>query len=204
MDLIEGDDGRLRCAWGADPPDYPSYHDREWGFGATDDATLFEKLVLEGFQSGLSWLTILRKRDAFRDAFSGFEPALVARYDERDVTRLLGDRGIVRHEGKIRSAIGNAARALELAEAHGGLAAYFWRFADPPGSPPPSEPTATSETSTRLAAELKRMGWRFVGPTTVYAFMQAMGLVNDHLAGCSARDAAEASRTKALRRALDR
>lgn len=204
METIEGEDGRLRCGWGAEPPDYVDYHDREWGFGETEDALLFEKLVLEGFQSGLSWLTILRKRDAFREVFAGFDPATVASFGEEDVARLLSDARIVRHEGKIRSAVNNATRALELIDAEGGLAPYLWRFADPPGSPPPSDVPSTTETSTRLAAELRRRGWTYVGPTTAYAFMQAMGLVNDHLADCWVRETAEASRERALGRALGR
>lgn len=191
--LVIGDDGRRRCAWGVHPAEYAAYHDDEWGRGVLDDHRLFEKLCLEGFQSGLSWLTILRKRDAFRRAFAGFDPGLVAAFGEEDVTRLLGDAGIVRHQGKIRSAIGNAARALDLIGEHGSLAGYFWahaRFDDPP----PVEIPASTERSTAISKDLKRRGWTFVGPTTVYAFMQAMGLVNDHLDGCWVRDAAEIDR----------
>lgn len=179
-------------------PDYVSYHDTEWGIGVTNDVRLFEKLCLEGFQSGLSWLTILRKRDNFRAAFAGFEPEVVARFGERDVKRLLADAGIVRHEGKIRSTINNAARAVELIDAHGSLAAFFWphaTFADTA----PVEIPALTETSTMLSKQLKKLGWSFVGPTTMYAFMQAMGLVNDHIDGCCVRDEAERSRRAAAR-----
>ena len=196
MELVEGGDGRLRCSWGAGADDYAAYHDGEWGFGVTDDARLFEKICLEGFQSGLSWLTILRKRENFRSAFAGFVPATVAAFGERDVERLLGDAGIVRHQGKIRSTINNAQRATEMIQAHGSIAAFFWPHADFT-SPPPADVPATTELSTRLSKELKRLGWSFVGPTTMYAFMQAMGLVNDHLAGCVARDRAEAARREA-------
>jgi DNA-3-methyladenine glycosylase I len=193
VELVVGDDGRSRCGWGASPAEYVAYHDTEWGFGVSDDRRLFEKLCLEGFQSGLSWLTILRKRDAFRAAFENFDPAAVARFDEGDVERLLADAGIVRHAGKIRSAIRNAGRALDVAAEFGSLAGYFWPHAtvDPA---PPTELVATTPRSTELARDLKRRGFSFVGPTTVHAFMQAMGLVNDHLAGCWVRDDAERSR----------
>lgn len=194
-----GDDGIARCWWGTSTPDYAAYHDTEWGFGTIDDHRLFEKLCLEGFQSGLSWLTILRKRENFRAAFAGFDPVAVAEFDEGDVERLLGDAGIVRHEGKIRSTINNARRALEMIDEHGSLAAFFWQHADF-DRPAPRAIEATTPTSTALSKQLKRLGWTFVGPTTVYAFMQAMGLVNDHLDGCSAREAAEASRRTAARR----
>jgi DNA-3-methyladenine glycosylase I len=196
MELVIADDGRPRCSWGASTPDYAEYHDTEWGFGVTSDVRLFEKICLEGFQSGLSWLTILRKRENFRAAFAGFDPARVAEFDEGDVERLLGDAGIVRHQGKIRSTINNAQRALELIDEHGSLAAYFWPHADFE-SGPPGEVPAITDTSTQLSKSLKRHGWSFVGPTTMYAFMQAMGLVNDHLEGCCARDEAEASRRAA-------
>ena len=163
----------------------------------TDDHLLFEKLCLEGFQSGLSWLTILRKRDNFRSAFASFDPAAVAAFGERDVGRLLGDAGIVRHGGKIRSAINNGARALELIEEFGSLASYFWPHAT--FGPPPDEIPSTSPTSVTLSKDLKKRGWSFVGPTTVYAFMQAVGLVNDHVEGCWVRERAERSRRKAHR-----
>ena len=196
MTTVTGDDGDDRCWWGSEPEIYRTYHDTEWGFGVTDDHRLFEKLCLEGFQSGLSWLTILRKRPGFREAFAGFDPIKVAAFGEDDVARLLADASIVRHQGKIRSTINNAGRALELIQEEGSLASFFWKWADL-ASPPPNDIPATTEASTRLAKELKKRGWSFVGPTTVYAFMQAMGLVNDHLAGCHAREAAEASRRKA-------
>ncbi len=200
--LAPGPDGKLRCFWGVSAPDYVDYHDREWGFPVTDDRRLFEKICLEGFQSGLSWLTILRKREAFRAAFANFEPAKVARFGARDVTRLLGNAGIIRHRGKIESTINNAARALEVIDERGSLSAYVWSFV-PAANERPRKVTraalrklATSPTSIALAKDLKRRGWTFVGPTTVYAFMQAMGLVDDHLEGCAIRPAAEAARRK--------
>ena len=192
MEVVIGDDKRARCAWGASTADYIEYHDREWGFGVTDDHRLFEKLCLEGFQSGLSWLTILRKRDNFRAAFASFDPDAVAGFRERDVKRLLNDAGIVRHGGKIRSAINNAQRAVELADEFGSLAAYFWRHAEFGPAPQSIEPTTPAATS--LAKDLKKRGWSFVGPTTVYAFMQAMGLVNDHVVGCASRVACQRER----------
>lgn len=191
--VISGPDGLARCAWGASPEVYVDYHDTEWGFPQAGDARLFEKLVLEGFQAGLSWLTILRKRPAFREAFAGFEPSKVATFDEDDIARLLADASIVRHEGKIRSAINNAERAEEMIESEGALRLYFW----PHGVASERSPTqipAKTETSIALARDLKRRGWTFVGPTTVYAFMQAIGLVNDHVAGCWVREDCEARR----------
>jgi DNA-3-methyladenine glycosylase I len=176
--LIEGDDGVTRCSWGDAPPIYRVYHDTEWGFPVDDDRRLFEKLCLEGFQAGLSWLTILRKRDNFRAAFAGFDFERVARFGKRDVERLLGDAGIIRHRGKIEATVNNARRAVELVGSEGSLASYVWRF----------EPEADG---TALSKDLKRRGWRFVGPTTVYAFMQAMGLVNDHIDGCAIRPAVQ-------------
>jgi DNA-3-methyladenine glycosylase I len=199
MELVTGDDGTERCAWGTSAPDYVAYHDSEWGFGVTDDVRLFEKICLEGFQSGLSWLTILRKREGFRAAFAGFDPEAVARFGERDVQRLLGDASIVRHQGKIRSTINNAARAVELIEQHGSLAGFFWPHATFTDEAPVEIPALTP-TSTALSKELKRRGWTFVGPTTMYAFMQAMGLVNDHVAGCGVREAAEMARRDAAGR----
>jgi len=201
MHIVDIPDGQPRCWWGAEPEIYRLYHDLEWGRPVTDDRRLFEKISLEGFQAGLSWLTILRKRENFRDAFSGFEPSLVASYDEEDVTRLLSDAGIVRHEGKIRSVINNAARAAELIADRGSLTAYFWGWADPVETPPSAEIQSTTPVSTALSKDLKRRGWSFVGPTTVYAFMQAMGLVNDHLEGCHVRDECAVARRQAL--ALD-
>jgi DNA-3-methyladenine glycosylase I len=187
MAVVRGEDGVARCAWGDSAPDYRSYHDEEWGRPVTDDVRLFEKLCLEGFQSGLSWLTILRKREAFRAAFAGFDFHRVAGFDERDVERLLGDAGIIRHRGKIEATINNAGRAVEMVEAEGSIAAFVWAYE--PGTTRAGLESETAE-SRALAKELKRRGWRFVGPTTVYAFMQAMGLVNDHLDGCDAREPA--------------
>lgn len=192
-----------RCFWVAEAaPDYVAYHDTEWGVPVGDDRRLFEKLVLEGFQSGLSWLTILRKREHFREAFAGFDFAQVARFGARDVTRLLGNAGIVRHRGKIEAAIANARACCDLVAAEGSLAAYVWRF-EPPASERPARLTEavlrampTSPTSTALAKDLKRRGWRFVGPTTVYAFMQAMGLVNDHQHDCATRAVVAAARRR--------
>ena len=176
--LTRGDDGVVRCSWGDSTPDYRVYHDEEWGRPVGDDVRLFEKLCLEGFQSGLSWLTILRKRENFRAAFAGFDFHTVARYDHTDVERLLQDAGIIRHRGKIEATINNAQRAVELTGDEGSLARFVWSYDDPK----------------TLAKDLKKRGWRFVGPTTVYAFMQAMGLVNDHLEGCDAREPCERER----------
>jgi DNA-3-methyladenine glycosylase I len=183
--IVVGEDGTARCSWAGSAPEYQGYHDTEWGFPVADDVRLFEKLSLEGFQAGLSWLTILRKREAFRRAFAGFQFERVARFDEADVARLLADAGIVRHRGKIEAVINNAARALELVDEEGSLAHYVWRF-EPEAASARPHLAATAE-SRALARDLKRRGWRFVGPTTVYAFMQAMGLVNDHLDGCDIR-----------------
>lgn len=203
--IVQGPDGTKRCWWGAAPPIYCDYHDHEWGMPVDDDHRLFEKLCLEGFQSGLSWLTILRKRDAFRRAFRGFEFNRIARLPARSVERLVKDVTIVRHRGKIESVINNARRAQELVDEHGSLAAYFWGF-EPPRSARPAhidKPTlmtlAKTPESTALSKDLKRRGWTYVGPTTVYAFMQAMGLVNDHLEGCAARVRVEKAR-RAFRR----
>ncbi|MHC4822076.1 MAG: DNA-3-methyladenine glycosylase I [Planctomycetota bacterium] len=190
-----------RCFWApTDKPDYLAYHDAGWGYPVDDDRRLFEKLCLEGFQSGLSWLTILRKRENFRAAFAGFDFERVARYGEKDVERLLQDAGIVRHRGKIEATINNAARACEMVEAEGSLAAWIWRFEPDPSSRPERltkaelMKMATSPESKAMSKELKKLGWRFVGPTTVYAFMQAMGLVNDHTHDCAFRVKAEAAR----------
>ena len=196
MEVVVGPDGMPRCWWGTSTPDYVAYHDDEWGCGVTSDARLFEKLCLEGFQSGLSWLTILRKRENFRNAFAQFDPASVAAFDEGDVARLLADAGIVRHGGKIRSTVNNAHRALEMIAECGSLAGFFWPYATFADQPPTEIPPLT-DTSKALSKELKQRGWTFVGPTTVYAFMQAMGLVNDHLGGCFARERAETSRRTA-------
>jgi DNA-3-methyladenine glycosylase I len=189
--VIRGDDGVVRCSWGDGDPLYRRYHDREWGMPVRDGRRLFEKVCLEGFQAGLSWITILRKREAFRRAFRGFDYRRVARFGPRDVKRLLGDAGIVRHRGKIESAINNARRAAELEREFGSLAAYFGSFrpASSPGGLTWSalRKRTTSPEAVALSRDLKARGWTFVGPTTLYAFMQAMGLVNDHLDGCPAR-----------------
>ncbi len=193
--ILEGDDGVRRCWWVGSDPLYVSYHDTEWGFPVRDDTRLFEKLCLEGFQAGLSWITILRKRENFRRAFSGFDISTVAAFNHKDIERLLADAGIVRHRGKIESTINNAARALELTEEFGSLATYVWSYGAEAAPAPESIsdiPTRTA-TSTALSRDLKQRGWSFVGPTTVYAFMQAMGLVNDHLAGCAIRERAARS-----------
>lgn len=197
IDVELGDDGKARCRWGLSTPEYRRYHDTEWGFGVADDHRLFEKLCLEGFQSGLSWLTILRKREAFRDAFAHFDFTAVAAYGDRDVERLLADAAIVRHRGKITSTINNAQRAIDLVEEYGSLAKYFWPHAS--FGPAPDAIPSTTPESVALAKDLKRRGWTFVGPTTVYAFMQAMGLVNDHHAGCWVRDKAEKERRRAAK-----
>ena len=187
--VVRGDDGVRRCWWGASTPDYAAYHDDEWGRPVTDDTRIFEKLCLEGFQSGLSWLTILRKREGFRAAFEGFDIPRVARFTERDVTRLLGDAAIVRHRGKIEATIANARAAAGVQDAHGSLAALFWSFEPRRRAAPRDlgDLTSTTPESTALSKALKGYGFRFVGPTTVYAAMQAMGVVNDHMVGCAAR-----------------
>lgn len=200
--LVVGPDGRSRCAWGASTPEYLAYHDGEWGRPVADDRRLFEKLCLEGFQAGLSWLTILRKRDRFRELFADFDFVRVARFGGRDVTRLLRDPGIVRHRGKIEATIENARRACDLVEEAGSLAAFVWRFEPSDAARPPRvtwtalRKMATTPASVALSKELKLRGWRFVGPTTVQALMQAMGLVNDHLEGCAIRDLCSAARRR--------
>jgi DNA-3-methyladenine glycosylase I len=200
LTALAGPDGLPRCSWCLGAPDYLAYHDDEWGRPELDDTRLLEKLCLEGFQSGLSWLTILRKRERFRRAFAGFDRERLARFGPRDVTRLLRDAGIVRHRGKIEAAIANARAACAVAEAEGSLAALVWRFEPAPATRPRrltgavlSRITETRE-SVALSKELKRRGFRFVGPTTAYAFMQAMGLVNDHLEGCHLRVPLERAR----------
>jgi DNA-3-methyladenine glycosylase I len=198
--LVRGDDGVLRCWWGDSAPEYRPYHDAEWGFPVADDVRLFEKLSLESFQSGLSWLTILRKREAFRRAFAGFEFERIARFGERDVARLLADPSIVRNKAKIEAVINNACRALALVASEGSLASYVWRFEPGPRPAPPDRRAlsalAEAPEARALAADLRQRGWRFVGPTTAYAFMQAMGLVNDHLEGCQTRLAVQRAREK--------
>ena len=180
-------DGKPRCHWCSATTEYLAYHDEEWGQPVADDRRLFEKLSLEGFQSGLSWRTILAKRENFRAAFHGFDVERVARYTQRDVSRLLGDAGIVRHRGKIEAVIHNAQRARELAQAEGSLAAFFWRYEPDPKTQGAPQTRSTSPESVALSKELKQRGWKFVGPTTVYAFMQAMGLLNDHAEDCVVR-----------------
>jgi DNA-3-methyladenine glycosylase I len=200
-----GPDRLERCSWCLGAPDYLAYHDDEWGRPVVDDTRLLEKLCLEGFQAGLSWLTILRKREAFRRALAGFDRVALARFGARDVTRLLGDATIVRHRGKLEAAIANARAACEVAEQEGSLAALVWRFEPSPASRPRRltgrvlAGLTESRESVALSRELKRRGFRFVGPTTAYAFMQAMGLVNDHLEGCHVRDAVERERVRRRR-----
>jgi DNA-3-methyladenine glycosylase I len=197
-DLVRGDDGRRRCSWGSTPPDYLEYHDREWGRPVADEIRLYEKLCLEGFQSGLSWLTILRKREGFRAAFAGFDPEKVARFGSRDVSRLLRDVSIVRHRGKIEAAIANARAVLAVQDDGRSLAALVWSH-EPRGRrrAPKAFVDLQAQTieSQALAKELKRYGFRFVGPTTAYAAMQSLGLVNDHLVGCATRAECTKART---------
>jgi DNA-3-methyladenine glycosylase I len=196
--LARGDDGVPRCWWCDATAEYRAYHDEEWGMPSGEDVRLFETISLEGFQAGLSWLTILRKREGFREAFAGFDLSTVARFGKRDVTRLLGDSGIVRHRGKIEAVINNAARALELVESEGSLAAYFWRFEPAELDTKLDRATlverALAPEAKELARDLKRRGWKFVGVPTVYAFMQAAGLVNDHVDGCFARERVQQAR----------
>lgn len=189
--IVGGPDGRVRCSWATSAPEYIHYHDTEWGFPVADDNRLFEKLCLEGFQSGLSWLTILRKREAFRRAFHGFDMATVAAMGPKDVERLLDDASIIRHRGKIEATLNNAVSALEVVDEMGSLSSLVWGYEAASSDPA----RATSPESVALAKELKRRGFKFVGPTTVYAFMQAMGLVNDHIDGCIIRDLADQART---------
>ncbi len=200
--LLLGDDGRARCAWALKVPGFVDYHDKEWGFPVEDEHRLFEKICLEGFQSGLSWKTILDKRPAFREVFLDFDFEKVARFGEIDVRRLMSDARIVRHRGKIEATINNARRACEAVEVHGSLGALVWDYEPPPVAKVSNKIghiTSKTEHSARFAADLKKLGWRFFGPTTAYAFMQAMGLVNDHLEGCFVRKACEAVRTKFMR-----
>ncbi len=203
--LHTGSDGVTRCWWGSDHADYQRYHDEEWGRPVDNDFRLFEKICLEGFQSGLSWLTILCKRENFRKAFAGFEFDKVAGFDDRDVSRLLQDKGIVRHRGKIEATINNASRAIELVDEFGSLAAYIWQW-----EPDAKETHAGKDerkhvipsitnTSLALSKDLKKRGWKFFGPTTAYAFMQAMGMVNDHMEGCAMMDEIELLRGDFIR-----
>jgi len=184
---IDGPDGKPRCRWCAAAPEFLHYHDGEWGFPVDDDHRLFEKVCLEGFQSGLSWRTILNKRENFRTAFQGFDYDKVARFGPRDVDRLLKNEGIVRHRGKIEAEINNARRARELVQREGSLAAFVWRYEPDAMALAKPQTASTSAASIALSKELKKQGWQFVGPTTVYAFMQAMGLINDHVDDCITR-----------------
>jgi DNA-3-methyladenine glycosylase I len=201
LGIARGDDGVARCSWCVIDPQYRRYHDIEWGRPVDDDRRLFEKLCLEGFQAGLSWLTILRKRDAFRKAFKGFDIEAIARFNSRSVERLLGDATIVRNRAKIEATITNARQCAEIIDEFGGLASYVWRFEPDPSSRPSViehaglQQTTWSQESKELSNDLRRRGWRFVGPTTVYAFMEAVGLVNDHLDGCDVRAEVEGERT---------
>ncbi len=187
MSTIPGPDGKPRCRWCAATPEYLHYHDTEWGFPVSEDKTLFEKLCLEGFQSGLSWRTILAKRENFRAAFRDFDFHQVARFTARDIERLLKDAGIVRHRGKIEATINNAKQAIKLIEQHGSLAAFVWQYEPAANNLKKPQTLTTSAESIALSKELKKRGWKFVGPTTVFAFMQAMGLINDHVDDCVIR-----------------
>ena len=195
-DLVTGADKQRRCRWGASTPEYEQYHDTEWGRPVVDDVRLYEKLCLEGFQSGLSWITILRKREAFRRAFKGFDPGKVARFGEKDVQRLLEDAAIVRHRGKIEATIANAKATLDVQSDIGSLAALVWSFEPSRRRAPSSfaEVPASTPESTALSKDLLRRGFRFVGPTTCYAAMQSLGIVNDHIKGCHVRKACEDER----------
>lgn len=191
---IAGPDGKPRCRWCESAPEFLDYHDKEWGYPVSDDHRLFEKLCLESFQSGLSWRTILAKRENFRDAFDGFDFDVVARFTQRDVSRLLKNEGIVRHRGKIEAVINNAKRAQELVKTNGSLAAFLWSYEPSPSQLATPQTASTSAESIALSKKLKKLGWKFVGPTTVYAFMQAMGLLNDHVDGCVIRAKVERAR----------
>jgi DNA-3-methyladenine glycosylase I len=191
---LVGPDGKSRCRWCDAAPDFLAYHDTEWGFPVSDDHRLFEKLCLEGFQSGLSWRTILAKRENFRAAFHNFDFDRIARFTQRDVTRLLKDVGIVRHRGKIEAVINNAQRAQKLVKQESSLAAFIWRYEPDSKRLAKSQAASTSAESIALSKDLKKQGWKFVGPTTVYAFMQAMGLINDHVKDCVIRTKVEQAR----------
>ena len=191
-----GPDGKPRCRWSLATPEYIAYHDTEWGFPVDDDRRLFEKISLEGFQSGLSWRTILTKRENFRAAFHDFDFDRIARFTQQDIDRLLKDEGIVRHRGKIEAVINNAQRAQELIKETGSLAAFVWRYEPDAKELPPPQTVSTSATATAFSKDLKKRGWKFVGPTTAYAFMQAMGLLNDHVEECVTRSAVEAARQR--------
>ena len=196
--IIIGADGVSRCSWCNVIPEYIAYHDNEWGFPVSDDQRLFEKLCLEGFQSGLSWRTILCKRENFRSAFHHFDFQRIACYTQTDVERLLNDQGIVRHRGKIEAVINNAQRALELVEREGSLATFIWRY-EPDTQLAQPQSATTSAESLALSKDLKKRGWKFVGPTTLYSFMQAMGLINDHAEDCALRSQVDSARANFLR-----
>lgn len=187
MTTINGPDGKPRCRWCASAPEFLHYHDNEWGFPVADDRRLFEKLCLEGFQSGLSWRTILAKRENFRAAFHDFDFRKIAKFNESDVQRLLENEGIIRHRGKIEAVINNAKLAKEMAKREGSLAAFFWRYEPKSAEVDAPQTVSVSAGSIALSKDLKKMGWKFVGPTTVFAFMQAMGLINDHVEQCATR-----------------
>ena len=189
-------DGKTRCHWCGTAPEFLDYHDHEWGFPVDDDQRLFEKICLESFQSGLSWRTILVKRENFRAAFQGFNFDKVARFNEKNIKRLLEDKGIVRHRGKIEAVINNAKRAQELVKQEGSLAAFFWRYEAKAETLVEPQAVSTSAESVALSKELKKRGWKFIGPTTAYAFIQAMGLINDHTMGCIIRDKVARARKK--------
>ena len=191
---IVGDDGKSRCRWCDAAPEFLAYHDTEWGFPVSDDHRLFEKLSLECFQSGLSWRTILAKRENFRSAFHNFDFDRIARFTQRDLDRLLKDEGIVRHRGKIEAVINNARRTRELVKREGSLAAFIWRYEPDSSQLAKPQTVSTSVASITLSKDLKKLGWKFVGPTTAYAFMQAMGLINDHVEGCMIRAKVERAR----------
>ena len=199
LETAAGPDGKVRCSWCNITPEYIHYHDTEWGFPVVEDQRLFEKICLEGFQSGLSWRTILAKREDFRRVFHGFEFNRVAEFKEKDVERLLLDASIIRHRGKIEATINNAKRAQEIVKSEGSLAAYFWSFEPNPTAVPEPQTITISPESTALSKDLKNRGWAFVGPTTVYAFFQAMGLINDHINGCVVRSDVEKARKKLKR-----
>ena len=196
---ILGPDGNLRCSWSVVTPEYIHYHDNEWGFPVVDDRRLFEKICLEGFQSGLSWRTILAKRENFRRAFKDFDFNHIANFKEKDVERLLGDASIIRHRGKIEATINNAKRAKEMIKSEGSLAAYFWSYEPDETALHSPQTITTSPESIAISKDLKQRGWKFIGPTTVFAFIQAMGLINDHLEGCGTRTEVQKARQKLKR-----
>jgi DNA-3-methyladenine glycosylase I len=195
-ETVVGSDGKARCRWCSAAPEFLPYHDEEWGFPVKDDHRLFEKLSLEAFQSGLSWRTVLNKRENFRTAFHHFDFDKVARFTQRDVDRLLKNEGIIRHRGKIEAVINNAKRAKELVRQEGSLAAFLWRYEPDCSQLAKPQTVSTSAESIALSKDLKKLGWKFVGPTTVYAFMQAMGMINDHVADCVIRTRVESARNR--------